>query len=322
LGIGFDTEKLEWFIANEKANDLQRTVDGFLEKSACTLTEIQILHGKLSAFAQMSDFLLGFRFHLTSLLRKFSDGEAKKKLIPAALKDDLWVWKKMIEAAKGGLPLGGFFEIPPLFPKTFISDAAGAAFTWEGETCRNITTPGDRGVAAVGYEKGEVTSVGILRWPHHLLTGAKAQSGAYMGTKSGTLEMVGLLIPFLTRPRTVAGHHVLLGVDNTSVVYAWTKRYCKRDPETSLLIRVLHVIEAFLCCKIYVTHVKRMSTDMAVLADHLSRETTITPADYEAVSHVEIDRPWGRLGKWLEDPVLNWNLPSLILEDVKSIMEK
>jgi hypothetical protein len=61
---------------------------------------------------------------------------------------------------------------------------------------------------------------------------------------------------------------------------------------------------------------------MAVLADHISRESTITPADDEAVSHVKIDRPWGQLGKWLEDPILNWNLPSLILEDVKSIMEK
>jgi hypothetical protein len=105
-----------------------------------------------------------------------------------------------------------------------------------------------------------------------------------MGAKSGTLEMVGLLLPFLTILQLLRGRHVVLGVDNTSVVYAWPKRYCKNDPETSLLIRTLHVLEAYLCCKIYVTHVKRMSTPMAVLADHLSRESTITPEDRKRVT--------------------------------------
>ncbi len=113
----------------------------------------------------------------------------------------------------------------------------------------------------------------------------------------------------------------MLGVDNTSVVYAWPKRYCKNDPETSLLIRTLHVLEAYLCCKIYVTHVKRMSTPMAVLADHLSRESTITPEDRKCVMKARIHRPWGRLGRWLENPVLNWDLPLEILQDVKALCE-
>ncbi len=111
----------------------------------------------------------------------------------------------------------------------------------------------------------------------------------------------------------------MLGVDNVSVVYAWTKKYCKNDPETSLLIRTLHVIEAFLHCKIYVTHVKRLSTNMAAMADRLSRETTITPEDDAWLGKVPVFRPWGRLGEWLERPVLNWNLPLLILEDVKTL---
>jgi hypothetical protein len=67
--------------------------------------------------------------------------------------------------------------------------------------------------------------------------------------KAGTLELVGLLIPFLTHPKDMAGKHVVLGVDKTSVIYAWDKRYFRNDPETSLLIRVLYVIEAFLRCR-------------------------------------------------------------------------
>jgi hypothetical protein len=321
LGIGFDSEKMEWFISKEKAGDLQSCIEEFTRKNACTLLDIQVLHGKLSSFAQMSDFLMGFRYHLVAFLKKFGGEAQEKKIIPRELKDDLWIWRKAISAARGGLPLGESMENPPLFPFTFVSDAAGAAFEWEGQVCKNRSVPNDRGVATVGYEGERVHTVAIVRWPFHLLTRDKSRGGSYMGAKSGTLEMVGLLLPFLTIPQQLRGRHIVLGVDNTSVVYAWPKRYCKNDPETSLLIRTLHVLEAYLCCKIYVTHVKRMSTPMAVLADHLSRETTITPEDRKRVMDAPIHRPWGKLGRWLENPVLNWDLPLEILQDVKSLCD-
>ncbi len=56
LGIGFNTEKLEWFILKEKA-DLQDCIDGFLAKGHARFKTL-----KLSAFAQRSDFLQGFQF--------------------------------------------------------------------------------------------------------------------------------------------------------------------------------------------------------------------------------------------------------------------
>jgi hypothetical protein len=134
--------------------------------------------------------------------------------------------------------------------------------------------------------------------------------------------MVGLFIPFVSFPKILRGRHIVLGVDNISLVYAWSKKYCKNDPETSLLIRSLLVIEAFLHCKVYVTHVKRLSTEMAALADRLSRESTITAEDRSRLDDVQVHRPWGRLGAWLEDPVLNWDLPRQILQDVKTLCEK
>jgi hypothetical protein len=100
-------------------------------------------------------------------------------------------------------------------------------------------------------------------------------------------------------------------------VYGWQKRYCKNDPETSLLIRVLHVVESFLECKIYVTHVRRMSTKPAALADALSREASMDAAVKATIAGVPIFRPWGQLGRWLEAPVLDWDLPLKILDDVK-----
>ncbi len=105
------------------------------------------------------------------------------------------------------------------------------------------------------------------------------------------------------------------------MVYAWSKKYCKKDPETSLLIRCLHVIEAFLHCKIYVTHVRRLSTNMATLADGLSRVATTGPAELALIAGLKVANPWGQLGRWLETPVLNWDLPILLLEEVKKLCE-
>ena len=95
----------------------------------------------------------------------------------------------------------------------------------------------------------------------------------YVGSKSGTLEMVGLLLPFLAQPEEVAGRHVVLKEDNIEVVCGRNKRYSKGDAETSFLIRCLHVLEVNLECKIYVTHVKRCST---AVAHSLSRKRICT----------------------------------------------
>jgi len=129
----------------------------------------------------------------------------------------------------------------------------------------------------VEHVNGQPTSVMVLRWPKGLLTGAKNPEGTYFGSKSGTLEMVGLLLPFLSKPKQLQGRHILLEVDNLSVVYAWEKRYSKEDAETSLLVRCLHVIEVQLECKIYVSHVRRCSGKIATLADSLSRRSSSGP---------------------------------------------
>jgi hypothetical protein len=114
LGIGFDSENLEWYITKEKAIDLQKCIDEFLARKTCALLDAQTLHGKLTSFGQMSDFFMGFRFQLVSLLKKFGEDEKGIRLIPKESKDDLWLWKKFIDAAKRGIPLGKLCEEPPL----------------------------------------------------------------------------------------------------------------------------------------------------------------------------------------------------------------
>ncbi len=77
-------------------------------------------------------------------------------------------------------------------------------------------------------------------------------------------------------------------MDNTTVVYAWEKKYNKRDTELSILIRCLHVIEAFLGCKIYVKHTKRMSNAMAKMADKLSRSKTTDEETLTKIAHITV----------------------------------
>jgi hypothetical protein len=56
-----------------------------------------------------------------------------------------------------------------------------------------------------------------------------------------------------------------------------------------------------------------MSNPMAVLADHLSRNSTMTEADLKSISHVPWHELQGPLKDWLEDPVLDWGLPNRLV---------
>ena len=56
----------------------------------------------------------------------------------------------------------------------------------------------------------------------------------------------------MTQPALIRNKFVILYVDNISLIYAWEKKYCKNDEETSILVRCLHVLEAFLEAKVFV----------------------------------------------------------------------
>ena len=320
LGVQFDSDLMEWKISAEKANRIESAIDRFLLNKTCRLIDVQKLHGKLSDFAQLCGFMRGFRFQLVKLLGAFTNAPDSSRIIPGQLKDDLWIWKKCIRAGASGFPLSDPVCGPPITAVRFISDAAGAAYDWTSGSCQNLTKPGDRGVASVGFDGEHVFYAGGLKWPFGLMSKHKDVRGRFWGGKSAALECVGLLLPFLTKPQLLTNRYVLLYVDNISLIYAWEKKYCKNDEETSLLIRCLHVLESFLECKVYVEHVKRMSTPEAVLVDHLSRESSTTTADLQAIEHLHWHAPRGTLVEWLSRPILNWKLYNLLLKDVRELM--
>jgi hypothetical protein len=316
LGIKFDSITMEWSISKEKELSLQETIDFFLNNKTCTLKQAQKLQGKLANFAQTMDFMKSYKYNVLSLLNKFK-GQEGTKIIPLDMKRDLWVWKKCISDSKEGLPIRNLIDEPPLFPLTIISDAAGAALEWVGGKSINKTIPNDRGAASVWYQGKKVLKTVILSWPKNLLMGEKTRNGVYFGTKSGTLETIGLLLPFISYPKDLVGKHILLQVDNTSLGYGWEKHYCKNDPETSLLLRALHVVESLLSCRIYVKYVRRRSNTMARLVDDLSRKSTTTAKTLQKTKNEQMYISGGALVEWLKNPVLDWTLPEKIVAEIK-----
>ncbi len=53
-----------------------------------------------------------------------------------------------------------------------------------------------------------------MSWPGNLILGLKNKNGSYFGTKSGTLEAVGLIHPFICYPAELIGKKIVLQVDN------------------------------------------------------------------------------------------------------------
>jgi hypothetical protein len=320
LGLIFNSENLSWSINKEKVNSILHILNTFLKGRTCTLSDAQILHGKLSDFAQACTFMKGFRFNLLELLKKFENDNNSKKFIPSNLKADLNIWKNFVKQAEVGFPLATTIENPPLFPVTFVTDAAGASWEWTEKGRINTTKPGDRGAAAIEHNEGQITFIATIRWPDSLMFSSRSSNNLRLGSKSTTLETVGILLPFLTKPKDLAGRHILIEVDNTAVVFAWEKRYSKTDPETSLLIRCLHVIEARLECKVFVKHLKRRSNQWATLADDLSRESTITESIAKSIAHISIQQPTGPICDWLNRPALDWNLPVKIVQHLDNLL--
>jgi hypothetical protein len=136
---------MEWSLSKEKEQTHATTNRFFIKNKTCNLKQVQKLHGKLANFALPMELMKSFKFNLLQLLIKFQ-GQEGVKIIPEDLKRDLWIWKKCIANSRQGFPIRGFMEEPPIFPKTIISDAAGAALEWINGKSVNKTIANDKGV--------------------------------------------------------------------------------------------------------------------------------------------------------------------------------
>ena len=185
LGIIFDSEKLSWRLSKVKWAETLTLIKHVRESSSCNLKTFQKVHGKLNDFAQLCICLKSFRYHQNKFLKKFAEQETVLLEVPDLVKKELLIWWNL--SAAEGLPIPEIMENPPLKHLIFVSDAAGAALMRMEGKLVNISKPGDRGVASVGYKDGVNNFVAILKWPTKFLEKFKCSSMV--------LEGIGVLLP-------------------------------------------------------------------------------------------------------------------------------
>ncbi len=112
-----------------------------------------------------------------------------------------------------------------------------------------------------------------------------------------------------TIPEELPGREMVYHVDNTAVGVGWHKGYVKNDATATIFLRCIHSIAMLLGTMIHVVHVKRMSNDMAALADKLSRTDKWDRDEKILLKGKEVKMKSQALLRWLKHPVEDWNLP-------------
>jgi hypothetical protein len=304
LGIRFNTNALSWSLPVEKQNQTLSMLKSFLFANTISLLDFQKLHGKINAFANMFVFLKGFRYHQAAFLRKFAETKCQFLLIPDELKKEIWIWTKVL-LTSNCYPIANLTANPSLYVKKFVSDAAGLQKNFSDVV----------GAASLSFNnKMKCTFAAQIFWTNQFLN--------FVNSNASILETIGLLLPFISIPKSLAGNEIVLEVDNLAVVFAWQNKYSKNDELTSILIQCLHVLEALLPCKIYVQHLPRCSTTPAILADALTRKSTTTTAVLNQIQNIFILRKKSPLKGLIKKPRYDWNLPLQLSDHVRDIMSR
>jgi len=274
-------------------------------KSITDLMTAEELHGRLDNFGQMAPFLQAYKRPLNDYLASFEENYNILLPVPKELIEDLRVWAAMAISATNWQPIEHQLRRPPEDSLKFVSDAAGGTGNekWAGVASLGLTDDGGYWFLCTG------------KWPPVVLT-EKDEKGAALASKTTMLETIGLLLPLLMAPDEVRGRNGILGVDNIAVYFAWENRSSKGDKLSSCLIRALHVVSAYLECRVFVEHIPRCSTKASSLADSLTRESSATMECWDKVKATRREYIPDTLMDWLKDPKVDWNLGIKLIRDI------
>ncbi len=176
-----------------------------------SLKEIQRLMSRLNHVSQMAPFLNGFRHNLNEELRKAAENSPRKIELSKFSKKDLCVWSNFLSDIDPWLPIPHPREDPPLCTKTIVSDSAGFACSskWDGEIRCGIIGLDEQGDTLIAHQ---------IFWPRDFIEKKKDGKGAKFGDKTSTLEVIGVILPFLLIPEKLRNQHIVCGVDCMGVV--------------------------------------------------------------------------------------------------------
>ena len=309
LGIWFDTKSLSWSYPEEKTDKVLRAIKKTLCADTTDLLNMQKLMGSLNDVALMCPFLKGFKGPLNEILGWLQCNIGKTAEVSAQAKRDLLVWASFLQDEDLWKPICPRPIAPPLAYISFTSDAAG--FRAESDMKCKV------GVGGIGFdEDGKIIYATQLFWPDAFRL-AFDKKGKFFGNKTATLEMVGLILPFLLCPELIQGKHIVLKVDNISCYYGWQSKNIAGDCTASILVRTLLILSAYLSCYVHVERLPRVSTWDAIVCDNLSREKTTGIREKRILAKVGFSAP-EVFTNWLENPDEDWEIVNRLLEYVEN----
>ena len=303
LGVGFDSERMEWYLSREKADKVVRRCLTLAASQQLDLKQIQQVMGSVNDIAQMAPLLRFFKRSGNAFLKKFNGNENILLAVPEEVKSDMAVIAKVAESSTTGLPIASKQFPPKLSAIQFYTDAARASFSVvRGK--RFYHNNKGKGVSCIaGSSKDDVWGWTRLSWPDKLLTETRDEKGIFYGSKSTFLESIGMLLPLLTFPHMIWGRDIVFMIDNAAVMFGWYSYYVSNDRSAFVVLRSVQLLAGLLGVRIHVKHVNRMSSDLANLADELSRkESCFSTKGSEILSNALYRGTEGALLKWLEDP--------------------
>ena len=318
LGVGFDSDAMQWFLSKEKSDRTVRKCLRGIDSVHMDLNQIQKIMGSVNDLAQMCPLV---KFHKRSgnaFMRTFGGSVNILRMTPEKLKQDLAIIAKVVERSVRGLPIADRPAKPSLAAVQFYTDAAGASFTWtKGK--RIFHNNDEKGVSCIGGSNlGNVWGWSKIVWPRGLLTEKVDKKGSLFGCKSTTLESVGLLIPLLVFPDLICGREIVFKMDNMAVMWGWQNGHVKNDAIATEILKSVSYISGYLGSIIHVEHVGRMSEDLAELADELSRRDSSKDSERREILRRALYRPLdGFLLEWLEDPCQKGDLCSKLLGEIR-----
>jgi hypothetical protein len=316
LGVIFDSTTLSWSIPTYKMAKYLHCIDSILQTAKCSLCQLQQLLGFLNDFSHFCDFMQVFKTPLLLFIRQFEADLHTLLPIPQAVRRDLLVWRAAILTAGQSLPISPPPSAPPFTALIFYTDAAAGVYP--NMASRPDLFPPREVAAVAGSDTSSIWAVIRLVWPPSLLSTAKDHRNQDFGHKSTTLEAIGLLLPLLAFPNFCRNRHLVFLTDSHPLWSDWPSKHTASDPETSLILRCITIIAAYLQSNIHVFREKRCSTPMSTLADTYSRSDYAPTLPHLSPTYLP-HHQHPALYDWLLHPTLDWTLPLRLLDNLSSL---
>jgi hypothetical protein len=296
LGIWFDTVSLKWRLPVEKSNKALTAIHDIYKSETVNLLTMQKLLGRLNDIALMCPFLSAFRRPINELCTEAGRSASGTARVSDLVKNDLELWSAVIGDCAEGLPIPSLPVSVPLSHKSFAVHAV------KNQNLSHKSS--DAGIGCYGSnEDGMYLSKVSFLW------NAKAYRDLALFENHCTLILAGILLSLTVNFRNLKNQHIVFLTNNITCVWAWDKKYASDDIRSSILIRCIVILAAYLGSEIHIDYKKDPNSWEFISAERLSRDCTTSNTERTFLRR-QLDEMVPRdLQLWLSSWSEDWSLP-------------